>query len=268
MNIQGLLLQPLEENCPYIEGIKALNETMLVQNIDTQGMEHLLSMGFRHFGEVFFRPICTHCRLCIPIRLPVDKYVPSPSVRRLFNRNKHLQVTLEQPVPSEEAYEVYCRHKKRFKRDYSESYDAYLRSFYFPYPFNRSLCVRDGDRLVAVSHLDFGVLSISAIYTYFDEEYNRFSPGKFVVYRLMELAREYNLRWVYLGFYVPGNRHMNYKVLFKPNEVMVRDHEWIDYLDAAGNEVNPLPEPEFTHLADYDAMKKEAGANEEPDEGE
>jgi arginine-tRNA-protein transferase len=113
------------------------------------------------------------------------------------------------------------------------------------------LVIRDGSRLVAVSHLDVTANAMSAVYCYFDEDYARFSPGKLAVYKEILLAKEMGIKWLYLGFYIEKNRHTNYKILFKPNQVMVEENLWIDHMDSKGNIINPLPRPHFHHLADY-----------------
>ena len=245
MSIKGLLFQPVTEECPYIDGISAIHENLLVVELEDEDLENLLSMGFRHFGEIFFRPLCGYCRKCISVRIPVQRFFPSPSVRRLFNRAKGLRVSLEKPVPSLAAFDMYMQHKKRFKsKDYDieERYGHYVRSFYHPFRFNRMLTIRDGDVLVAVSHLDVTAHAMSAIYCYFDEKYGRFSPGKLAVYKEMELAKEMGIEWLYLGYYIPRNRHTKYKIQFKPNQFMVGYDRWFDHMDELGNIIQPLPE--------------------------
>jgi arginine-tRNA-protein transferase len=241
MSIQGIMMQPTMEECVYLEGKTSISDNLLVFDLEDRDMEALLSLGFRHFGSVFFRHNCLHCLRCISIRIPVQKFSPSRSVRRLFNRNKHLTVTLETPVPSQELYELYNRHKKRFKKQPPESYELYLNSFFHPFQFNRILAVRDGTRAVAITHLDVTANCMSAVYCYYDEDYARNSPGKFSVYKELELAKEMGIKWLYLGYYIPENRHTAYKVQFKPNQVKTVDNRWLDYLDHKGNIVNPLP---------------------------
>lgn len=243
MSIKGVLLQPVKEQCPYLEDKISITENMIIREIDDEDLEMLLSLGYRHFGDIFFRPMCRVCRSCIPIRIPVQRFLPTKSIRRLFNRNKGFRVTLEEPVPSEESFALYIQHKKRFKTRFHESYDLYVRSFFQPldFSFNRVLAVRDGERLAALTHLDVTANAMSAIYCYFDEHYKKFSPGKFSVYKELEIAGELGIRWLYLGYYVPGNRHMTYKIDFKPNQLMAGYREWFDYIDASGNIVNPLP---------------------------
>lgn len=224
------------EECPYIEGLASINETLLIKELTHSDLEMLLSVGFRHFGEIFFRPICAHCRSCISIRIPVQKFIPSRSVKRLLNRSKHFTFTLEKPCPSRDAFRLYLSHKKRFKREVAESFRHYVRSFFAPFPFNRMLTIRDGETLVAVSHLDITANAMSAVYCYYDEEhYGRFSPGKLAVYKEIEWAKEQGIQFLYLGFYVPQNRHTSYKLLYKPNQLLTGDNHWIDYMDAGGN---------------------------------
>lgn len=251
MSIECVILKPVHEECPYLDGLVALNETLLVHKIDQYDLESLLSRGFRHFGDVFFRPLCPHCRACIPIRIPVQQFVSSKSVKRLFKRGNRFTTALEEPMPTKESFALYKRHKKRFERQDTESYELYVKSFFHPFRFNKVLSIKDGDQLVALAHMDVTGSAMSAIYTYFDEEYRRFSPGKLALYKQVELAREMGIRWLYLGFYVQENRHMRYKIDVKPNQLMVTDHLWRDYLDASGNIVNPLPLPRFQPLFEY-----------------
>ncbi|MCX6581189.1 MAG: arginyltransferase [Candidatus Aminicenantes bacterium] len=244
MSIKGLLFEPVTEECPYIDGVPSIYENLLVAELEDEDMETLLNMGFRHFGEIFFRPLCGHCLRCISVRIPVQRFSPSKSVRRLFNRAKGLRVALEKPIPSTEAFELYMRHKKRFKsKEYEvhERYGHYVRSFFHPYGFNRMLTIRDGDALAAVSHLDVTANAMSAVYCYFDEKYGRFSPGKLAVYKEIELAKEMGAQWLYLGYFIPRNRHTQYKIQFKPNQLMVGYDRWFDFMDAAGNVSEPLP---------------------------
>lgn len=241
MSIKGVLLQPVVEDCPYLDNMMSINETLLIKELEDQDLEMLLSVGFRHFGEIFFRPLCKHCRKCISLRIPVQRFSLSKSVQRLYNRCRHLKVTLEKPVPSYKSFELYNQHKKRFKRQIYESYSLYVKSFFHPFQFNHTLSIKDEGKLIALSHLDITANAISAVYCYFDENYARFSPGKFSIYKEIEIAKKMGIQWLYLGYYVPGNRHTRYKLQFKPNQVMTDDLTWIDHMDAAGKVINPLP---------------------------
>ncbi len=251
--MQGVLLQPSAEQCPYLEELIAIHENLLIKELENDDVDTLLRSGFRHFGEFFFRPICAHCRSCVSLRIPVQQYSLTPSVKRLFKRNEGFTVQLESPVLAPEMFALYRQHKKRFKEinTHPESYEIFGKSFFHPYPFSYILTIRDGEKLVAVSHLDITDNAMSAIYCYYDETYARYSPGKYAVYQEIQIAKSWGIRWLYLGFYIEKNRHTKYKMLFRPNQVMVEENVWIDYMDAQGNIQNPLPKPGFHLLADY-----------------
>jgi arginine-tRNA-protein transferase len=63
--------------------------------------------------------------------------------------------------------------------------------------------------------------SLSAVYFYFDPDYERLSPGRVNVLRQIEDAREKGLAFVYLGFRVAGCRSMEYKAQFRPHQLLL-----------------------------------------------
>ncbi len=238
--IKGVLLETMKRDCPHINGEISSDENLLIYDLDDNDQEILLENAYRHFGEIYFRPDCAHCRQCISIRIPVQQYSPSKSVRRLLNRNKNFRVSLDNPKPSMEFFRLYNQHKKRFETQYEEDYVHYMKSFYHPFKFNRMLCVWDDEKIVSVSHLDITAKAMSAVYCYFDQHYNRYSPGKFAVYKEIEIAKKMDIPWLYLGYYIPPNKHTHYKIDFKPNQYLTADNKWIDYMDNSGKIINKL----------------------------
>ena len=49
----------------------------------------------------------------------------------------------------------------------------------------------------------------------------RRSLGTYTILWLVERARELNLPYVYLGYWVPESRKMAYKARFRPTEILV-----------------------------------------------
>ncbi len=243
MSIKGVILQPIVEECPYIANMISISENFVAKEIDVPDMENLLKFGFRHFGEAFFRPMCSHCMNCVSIRIPVQSFTPSPSIRRLFKRAQTLTVTLEDPNPSQEAYDLYNIHKMRFARQIHSSYENFVKSFFHPYSFSKILTIKDGPRLIGISHLDITENTMSAVYCYYDTQYYKFSPGKLAIYKEIELAKRMGIAWLYLGFYVPGNKHTAYKIDIIPNQLMLPNGQWMDYKDNDGKIINEYPFP-------------------------
>ena len=68
--------------------------------------------------------------------------------------------------------------------------------------------------------------ALSAIYFYHGAEGQSRSLGTFHVLAMIASARERELPYVYLGYYVAGCRSLEDKARFRPNEVLRADGEW------------------------------------------
>lgn len=56
------------------------------------------------------------------------------------------------------------------------------------------------------------------VYSFYDPEQSRRSLGTFMILDHIRRARESQLPYVYLGYWVAGSRKMHYKTRFKPQE--------------------------------------------------
>ena len=246
MSIHGLLLGESSGNCPYITGNRSTTEQMIAESLSDSDMEKLLAAGYRHFGAYFFRPVCSRCHKCLPLRIPLAGYRFSRSGRRSLHRNVRFRVALEPPRPTFAAYELYLKHKERFELPWDEprqdSYHDFVDTFFRPFPFAYQLSVYDGDRLIAVSHFDMTDAVISAVYCYYDDRYVRESLGTFAICKEIETGLKRNLDFVYVGYYIAENRHMRYKARFRPNQVLREEGRWENLLDTGGNLQNTVEE--------------------------
>jgi arginyl-tRNA--protein-N-Asp/Glu arginylyltransferase len=238
---RGAKLEDYVSPCNYLKDQTSTMEGMLIHLVDDRMLEYLLESGYRHFGYHYFRPLCRDCHQCIPIRIGLENYRFPRSAKRLFKRNAGFSVKLERPRPSQEAHSLYLKHSRRFDDRACQSFEEFSLSFFYPSPWAYQLSVRAGDRLIAVSHLDITANMTSAIYNYFDDAYEAASPGTFLIFKTVEMALRLKQHHVYLGYYVPGNRHMNYKTRFRPNQLLLREGEWIDYMDPKGTILPPPP---------------------------
>jgi len=228
-----------EHPCSYLPEQTARMELLTVSEIGEPEFDALMTQGYRHFGLQFFRPCCRNCHACVPLRLCTAGFRVSRSMRRVFRRAGGLSVELTAPRASPEAYELYCRHKERFRDTNPESqpvtYEDFVQAFYTPLPFSRTLLIRDRGRLVAVSHLDTTARSVSAVYCYYDARDLALSPGRLAVYLETALAAQAGVPHVHLGYYIAANRHMRYKAGFRPSEVLLGANEWVPFMDAGNH---------------------------------
>jgi len=130
----------------------------------------------------------------------------------------------------------------RFGEISPEHFDQFVESFFYRFPSSYQLSVYDGDKLICVSHFDMTDFSLSAIYCYFDDSYARNSLGSFAIYKEIEFGLENDLQFFYLGYYIRDNRHMSYKARYRPNQICVREGEWVDYRDKDNSLIYDLPE--------------------------
>jgi arginine-tRNA-protein transferase len=79
--------------------------------------------------------------------------------------------------------------------------------------------------LVGVDLVDFLDDGLSAIYFYYDPDFAKYSLGNYSIYKQIEMAKERELKWIYLGYYVKDCDSLNYKVNFTPYEILQNNDE-------------------------------------------
>jgi len=81
-------------------------------------------------------------------------------------------------------------------------------------------------KLIACLVFDELESGTSAIYSFFDPALSKFSPGRLLVLKLIELTKQKQLDYVYLGYWIKNCRKMSYKGEYRPVECFVEDH-WV-----------------------------------------
>ncbi len=64
--------------------------------------------------------------------------------------------------------------------------------------------------------------ALTSIYFYHDPAWRPKSPGVFSILQQMAYARQLGLTYQYLGYWVAGSRSMDYKVQYRPHELLAR----------------------------------------------
>ena len=78
--------------------------------------------------------------------------------------------------------------------------------------------MRLDERLICVAVVDFMVNAMSAVYTFFDTGFSRYSPGKFAILYEIGEARRHGFDWLYLGYWIRNCNKMTYKTDYQPLE--------------------------------------------------
>lgn len=227
-NLQlGLYLSAPYE-CSYLPE-KTARSQVIVQSewINTSVYSVLIEQGFRRSGTASYRPRCNQCQACVSVRLCVDEFQPSRTQQRMFKKHaKELTLEIiEQPVFEAEHFELYnryqkLRHAEKAQDSTPETYDEFLVRSYVDTHF---LCFRDTlGTLRMVSVFDRVHNGLSAVYTFYDPEYKG-SLGTFAVMCLADLCLQWQLPYLYLGYWVKGSEKMDYKTRYQPLEFYVKE---------------------------------------------
>ncbi len=218
--------------CPYLKGEES--SSLLLDphsKVTDQVFSSVIEAGFRRSGEMVYRPHCGNCTACQSVKVPVGLFKPSRSQKRISKRNQDITVLFVEPLYDERHFKLYCRYqawkhtgdsmdhgdKSRYEESMVKStVRTALAEFWL------------GDVLLAVSVVDVVSMGLSAVYTFFDPDYANRSLGTYVVLVLIEKARELELDYVYLGYWIENCQKMDYKSNFKPLYIY-SDNEWVDF---------------------------------------
>lgn len=208
--------------CSYLPDREAV--TLFVDpeaKIDMATYQVLSQVGFRRSGEHIYRPHCDSCHACVPVRVPVSKFVPSRSQRRCQQRNKDLELNIRAAEYDEAHFQLYRRYMRtRHSGGSMDSNDpdAYRRVMSACWSNTDLYEYRYGNDILAVSVVDQCDDSLSAVYTFYEPKQARRSLGVFAILSQIEQARRSGRDWVYLGFWNSESPKMAYKTQYQPLE--------------------------------------------------
>ena len=219
-----------EVPCPYLPDLKSRSEAYYAEDLDGASHEWLMTRGFRRSGRIVYRPRCRQCRECRQLRVPVQQFVRSRSMRRVWRVNSDVQVEIRKPTATEEKFNLFRQYLDSQHDDtMARTYEAFAEFLYDSPTETREVCYRLGERVVGASIVDRCPGGLSSVYMYFDPDFSTRSLGTFSVLWEIEHCRREGFPYYYLGFYVAGSPTMAYKARFRPNEVLVGDDRWMSF---------------------------------------
>jgi arginyl-tRNA--protein-N-Asp/Glu arginylyltransferase len=220
--------------CPYFgDGREATVEFIPLSRGNVRQYARLLAQGYRRFGGVFYRNVCTSCSACLPIRLQTAAFQPSRSQRRTTRMNRDLRMELASPaVVTEEKIELYAayihsKHRDAGDEESPEDSARTLSHVHYGYPFTLETVYYLGEQLVGVGILDEAEDALSSNYFYYDTSCLQRRLGVFSILREIDLARRMGKEYYYLGFYIRETAKMSYKGGFRPHQLLIGGH-WKD----------------------------------------
>lgn len=222
--------------CSYIPGEEA--STLFVdpeQEIDLETYTFLSERGYRRSGDYMYRPDCLSCQACISLRIPIAKYRFSRNDKRLINRNQDLTVRSIDSITEDESfyrlYEAYINQRHQDGDMYPANQQQYSSFLNNPYGSTEYQGFYLDDELLALAVIDRLENGLSAVYTFYhpDSSYDKRSLGTYAILWQLQEAKQRELDYVYLGYWVKQCRKMNYKTRFRPAEILI-NQRWLTLL--------------------------------------
>jgi arginine-tRNA-protein transferase len=220
-----LVVADEDEPCPYLPGQVARRPLRIpIRPLTPEELDVRLEAGDRRSGPFLYNQRCAACAACEPLRIDVSAFVPSRSQRRAQARgDRRIRVEIGNPIVDAERVTLFARHeqarglRQRERALDAQEYARFLVESSAPVFEIRYLDV-ESDRLIGIAITDCGDVSLSAVYTFYDPEYARLSPGVYSILTQIRLCREWEMRWLYLGLAIEQNPHMRYKLNWYPHE--------------------------------------------------
>jgi leucyl-tRNA---protein transferase len=214
--------------CPYLPDRRAAERFAVCEYLDPTMYELLMNWGFRRSGRVVYRPTCEGCTECVPIRVPVGRFAPSRSQRRVWRRNADVSVEIGPPTCTEEKWRLYVSYlRHQHDGTMSEEYEGFEDFLYTSPAETLEMVYRVAGRIVAIGIADLCPRALSSVYCFFDPAESWRSLGVFSALREIEECRRRGLPYWYIGFYIRDCRRMSYKSSYRPNELLTRDGRWL-----------------------------------------
>ena len=216
--------------CPYLEGrMERKLFTALQGDTATKLNDSLSKQGFRRSQNVLYRPSCAECSACMSARIDVSRFEPTRSQRRVKKRAEYLKRRATAPWATEEQYALFRQYLDgRHATGGMADMDMFeFAAMVEETPIRSRLIEYEDDAgLHAVCLTDILDDGLSMVYSFFDPALEKLSLGTYIILDHVAIARDLELPYVYLGYWVPGSQKMGYKANFKGLEIYSND-SWI-----------------------------------------
>ena len=238
--------------CPYLDGRMERKLFTALQGDQAQRLNDSLSkQGFRRSQNVLYRPSCAECSACLSARIRVADFKPSRTQRKIMKNAAHLRRNATSPWATEDQFSLFRRYLDARHADGGMAdMDVFefaamieetpIKSRVIEYTRSAGPGER-GRPLACVALTDVFDDGLSMVYSFYDPDMIDLSLGTFAILDHIAIAREAGLPYVYLGYWVPGSRKMNYKAGFNALEIF-KHGAWQDIGDPADHraELHPL----------------------------
>jgi arginine-tRNA-protein transferase len=215
--------------CAYLQGREERKVFTTLSGNKAVGVNNSLSLkGFRRSQSVIYRPACVGCSACMSIRIPTEGFKPSRTQKRILQRNSHLVRRPCEAWATEAQFALFRRYLSARHADGGMAdMDAFdYASMVDETPVNTMVVEyleRDPETgtqtLIAACLSDVLSDGLSMVYSFFEPGHEARSLGTYMILDHLAMARDMELGYVYLGYWVSESPKMDYKIGFRPFEL-------------------------------------------------
>ncbi len=185
--------------------------------IPPEELDDYLARGWFRTGQTIFT--CAYLHLNEEIyrsywlRVVLGEWEQDPFLKKLGKLNAHFTFSVQQAKITPEKEALYEKYKTGITFEPSESLQTLLfHSGDHDIYHTLEIDVYEKDKLIAVGFFDIGSNSAAGIASFYDPEYKKYSPGKFLIYQKMLYCKRQKLDYFYLGYFAPGCKAFDYKL--------------------------------------------------------
>ncbi len=229
-----------EVPCPYLPDQLARYRALAMDAMPPAAYQRFMDAGFRRSGHVVYQPACRSCRACLPLRVPVADFIPRDSQRRVWRRNRDLQVAVGRPHATDEKLALYNRYNTEWHGGEELTLAAFAETFYASCVETLEFTYRTSDgTLIAAGLCDLTPQALSSVYFYFHPALAARGLGTYGALCEIDFARGHGLPFYYLGFWIERCPSMVYKANYRPHELLGLDGQWKPAASSAAGSLLP-----------------------------
>jgi arginyl-tRNA--protein-N-Asp/Glu arginylyltransferase len=196
-----------------------LEEFYYPEQILPEELDHLLAQGWYRMGQSLFTTdyVLFDERIypAIWLRNDLNQYREGKTIQKLRKRNQAFQIRFQKARITPEHEWLYRQYQKGIPFLVSSSVHQLLLGYGLGEQdlFNTyEISIIHNNHLIASSYFDIGANSAEGISAFYHPAYRTCSLGKYMIYLQIQVCHGNGLRWYYPGYFVPGYKHLDYKL--------------------------------------------------------
>lgn len=215
--LQFYLTAPYQ--CSYLANQEARSQVATPGFLISSSVySELIRQGFRRSGTFTYRPRCDACLACVPVRIDVNAFSSNRSQRRVWKKI-NLDISLHPLEDKAEYFELYLRYQNARHPDggmSNDNHEQYQKFLLQSHVDSMLVEFRENGILRMVSIIDALDDGLSSVYTFFEPDLKQTSLGTYNILWQIELCRQLQLPYLYLGYWIKESKKMAYKANYQP----------------------------------------------------